>query len=263
MERTDATSLIRPVWWKTNPFPLCYGYFTAIVTIEVETVVRGPEWGVGLYFALLFGLALGATALDPHPFHRIYTALELIPLMRIAALALPLPEFTEASRYAIVAVPVFAGIIGVSRILRLRADEIGLTARAMPEQILVALTGVAFGAVAYLILKPESQIAQLTVAQAMFPSLVFVAFLGFGQELAYRGVMQHVARSFGSWGWVYIAGIFAAVQIQYESALYCLLMLPMALWFGWIVKRTESIMGVSIGSGLFYISLYLLFPNIW
>jgi len=122
------------------------------------------------------------------------------------------------------------------------------------------LAGIAFGLVEYLILKPDPLIAALRWQDVIVPALILVVATGFVEELAFRGVMQRSAQVLGSWGWICIAVVFSLLQIGHLSALHWLFVLLVALFFGWIVKRTGSILGVSLSHGLINVCLFLIFP---
>jgi membrane protease YdiL (CAAX protease family) len=75
--------------------------------------------------------------------------------------------------------------------------------------------------------------------------------------------MQKASGVLGEYGWVYIAITYAALQIGQRSFLHCLLALAAGLAFGWTVKKTGSITGVSLAHGLINIGLYLVLPYIF
>jgi membrane protease YdiL (CAAX protease family) len=114
--------------------------------------------------------------------------------------------------------------------------------------------------VEYLILRPEPLILALRWQEVIVPALILLVATGFVEELAFRGVMQRSAQALGSWGWIYIAVVFSVLQIGHLSALHWLFVLAVALLFGWIVKRTGSILGVSLSHGLINVCLFLIFP---
>lgn len=233
----------------------------ALAGAELITVLVNPEGGIIFHFVLLFSLILSSALVGRHPSHRLYLALALVPLIRILSLSTPLAEFSEIYWYLIISVPLLAGILIVIRILDLHPREVGLTGGTMRFQGLIALTGVGFGFIDYLILKPESLIPALTWQEIIVPALILLVATGFVEELAFRGVMQRSSvPALGSWGWAYIAVLFSVLQIGHRSAIHWVFVLSVALFFGWMVKRTGSILGVSLSHGLTNVGLYLIFP---
>jgi membrane protease YdiL (CAAX protease family) len=153
-----------------------------------------------------------------------------------------------------------AGIITV-RILELQPSDIGLTFRKTAVQGLVALTGIGFGLAEYYILKPEPLVSALTLSEILVPSIVLLVATGFVEELAFRGIIQRCSmEALGSWGWAYTALVFSVLQIGYLSAMQWFFVLLVGLFFGWAVKRTGSLVGVTLAHGITNIGLYLVFP---
>ncbi|MEE8471240.1 MAG: CPBP family intramembrane glutamic endopeptidase [Dehalococcoidia bacterium] len=236
-------------------------YLAAITGAELVTALVDSFWGIILHFVILFLLILNGAIVGKHPSHRLFLALGLAPLIRILSLSMPLAEFSQIYWYLIISVPVLAGIFAVIRSLELHPADVGLTAAAMPLQGFVALTGIVFGIVEYFILRPEPLVEALRWQEILLPALILLVATGFVEELAFRGVMQRVsAKALGSWGWVFIAVLFTMLQIGHLSALHCLFVFPVALYYGWIVRRTGSILGVTLSHGLLNIGLYLIFP---
>ena len=83
------------------------------------------------------------------------------------------------------------------------------------------------------------------------------------EELVFRGVVQRCSiEAMGSLGLVYTAVVFSVLQMGYHSPLQWLLVLLAGLFFGWVVKRTGSLLGVALAHGIANIGLYLVFPSV-
>lgn len=243
---------------------ICLAYLVAIAAAELITILVSPLGGIIFYLVILSLLILNSSIVGQHPSQRLFLALGLAPLMRILSLSVTLAELSQIYWYLVISAPLLVGIFAVITALNLHPPEIGLTRGTFSIQVLIALTGIGFGLVEYLILKPEPLIDHLTGQEFLAPALVILVCTGFVEELAFRGVMQRSAMdALGSWGWVYIAVLFSLFQIWHRSAIHCLFVLPVALFFGWIVKRTGSILGVSLSHGLVNICLYLIFPFVF
>jgi membrane protease YdiL (CAAX protease family) len=67
----------------------------------------------------------------------------------------------------------------------------------------------------------------------------------------------------GSQGWIFVALVYAVVQLQWGSPLHGLFALGASLFYGLMVKATGSIAGVCISHGLLNIGLYLVFPHVF
>lgn len=238
-------------------------YLGAIVGAEMLSIFVDPLGGIICYMFLLLSLIVNSTILRMYPIHRFYLALGLVPLIRIASLAIPLSEVSLVYWYLIIAIPIVVGAFAVAAVLKMRPTEIGLKGRSIGLQIMVAYTGIVIGLVGYAILKPEPLIQALTWHDILVPALILLAATGFAEELVFRGVLQRAAETLGSWGWIYVAVISSVLQIGHHSMLHWLLALGLALFFGWSVKKTGSILGVSLAHGLVNICLYLVFPFVF
>jgi len=244
----------------TTYFPYLM-YLIGIASAELITVLIDPMGGMIIHLVLLVLLILSSAMDSNQPSHRLFLAMTLVPLTRIVGLSMSLPLFSEIYWYLLTSIPLLVGILVIIRILNLQPRDIGLTLRRIPIQGLIALAGFSLGGIAYLILRPEPLIPTLGWPDIVAPSLILLIATGFVDEVAFRGVMQNVSiQALGRWGWVYIAVLYSMLQIGELSALHWLFVLLVALIFGWLVKRTGSILGVSLAHGLLNIGLFLIFP---
>ena len=83
-------------------------------------------------------------------------------------------------------------------------------------------------------------------------------------------MLQHAAlEAFGWWGIVYISLLFAVVHLIHYADVGLLRVLvdiafvfAVALFFGWMVKRTGSLFGVSVSHGITNFVLYVVIPSL-
>jgi membrane protease YdiL (CAAX protease family) len=241
---------------------LCLVYLMAFAGAEFVTYYVTPSSGIILHFILLLILIINSAAVQDEAQRGLWLALGLVPLIRIASLVMPVAEFSEIYWYIIIAIPVFIGVLAVMRNLNYSLDDVGLNGRKVLIQALIAVLGIVLGIIDYVILKPEALVSELTVQMMILPALILLIATGFVEELAFRGVMQRAARVLGSWGWVYVALVYVILQIGQGSVTHGVFAFIVALFFGWIVKKTGSIIGVSLSHGLLNIGLYLILPHV-
>jgi len=238
-------------------------YLAGISAAELVTAKVNTVGGIVFHTILLFSLIIHSS-FAKHPSHKLYLALAIAPLVRIVSLSMPLLEFDQAYRYLIVAMPLSVAVLVIIRILKLQRRDIGLTVQKLGLQGLVALTGLGFGWVEYHILEPEPLVPNATLLEAVLPSLILLVCSGFVEELAFRGVAQRCAQEvLGRWGWVYVAGLYSALYIGYLSGTQWIqwpFVLLVGLFFGWVVRRTGSILGVTFSHGITNIALYVVLP---
>ncbi len=243
-----------------SPVPVCTLYLLAIAGAEALTAFVDPLWGFIFHFVSLFVLIVNSAISDTFAARRLFLALGLVPLIRITSLAVPLAEFSQIYWYLIISIPILAGILAVARTASFCPNDIGINMRMWPLQILIAATGIGFGAAMYVILEPQAMISELTWQQLIVPVLVLMLATGLVEELAFRGVIQRAAQGVGLYGWIYAAVLYAVLQMGFLSWEHGLMALGIALFYGWIVKRTKSIVGVTVSHGLVNVGLYLVFP---
>ncbi len=238
---------------------LCY--LVAIAAAELVVALVNPLGGIILHIVLLLGLVSHASFVARHPRHKFYLALALAPLIRVLSLSMPLTEFPQIYWYAIIAVPLLVAVFAVMQRLDFRPAQIGLTLNRLPLQFVVALTGIPFGIAEFYILRPSPLADSLAWEGMVLPALILLVGTGFVEELVFRGVMQRSAtEALGGWGWVYIAGVFTVLHIGYLSWADLGLVLIVGLFFGWVVQKTGSLVGVTLSHGITNIVLYLVVP---
>ena len=174
---------------------------------------------------------------------------------------MPLSDFTQIYQYLLTSIPLFVAIFVAIRLLNFGASDVSFRLGKLPVQGLVALTGIGFGIAEYYILRPEPLISTLTLREVLLPALILLVATGFVEELAFRGVIQRAfGETFGPGGWVYVAVLSSVLYIGYLSAMEWFFMLVVGLFFGWIVQRTGSLLGVVLSHGIANICLYLVIP---
>lgn len=245
-------------------------YTALIVAAESITVFAPPVWAVwGLSFHLIILVALilhsalaGNLSL---PSRHLILALALVPLVRIISLSIPLTSIPQTWWYPIIYSPLAAAAVAVIRIPGYKPADVGLKSGFIPAQLVISVIGVGLGIIEYFILRqtPSFQplISQLSWQQFWPPALIFVFFIGFVEEFLFRGVLQKAAIDvIGNRGIVYVSFLFAMLHMGFLSWLDVVFVFAVALLFGWIVKRTGSLLGVTLAHGWTNIMLYLVAP---
>ena len=132
---------------------------------------------------------------------------------------------------------------------------------------MIGLVGIGLGIVEYLLLTPEPLVNVLTWQATWLPALVFLLPTGLVEELIFQGVLQKAAvEAFSGWGIVYVSYIFAILHIGWiraESPLALLdivFVFMVALFFGWVAKKTRPLFGVNLSHGITNIVLFIIAP---
>jgi len=246
----------------SHPTLTALAYLLALATAEVLTTLIAPRGGLVVHGVLLLILLLHTAATWGHPSHRLLLSLAFAPLIRMLSLSMPLTRFPLVYWYFIVSVPLFAAAIIALRMLDFSRAGIGLNLKALPLQVLVALTGMSFGYVEYRILQPDPLAQNFTWDEIWLPTLILLVCTGFAEELIFRGMMQQaVTETMGRiWGVLYVAVIFAVLHVGYQSLPDVIFVLNVAVFFGLARMVTGSIVGVSLAHGLTNVLLFLTMP---
>ncbi len=237
-------------------------YLLAFIAAELITFRIADFAGIIFNFAILLSLIINSAVNKDEAQRKLWLALGLVPLIRIVGLAMPLPEISKIFWYILTAIPVLAGTFIVSRALKFSFVDVGLNWNKGLAQIFIAVSGIVLGLMDYLILKPAPLNNQLTFQFTLIPALILIIATGFTEELAFRGVMQRAIGAFNAWGFIYIALIYAVLQIGRGSIWHCIFAFGVGIFYGWSVKKTGSILGVAFSHGLLNIALYLVLPHL-
>ena len=238
-------------------------YMLTFGTAEFINRYMAISVSIILYFLILFSLIINSISAVDNAQRSFWLALGLVPLIRIVSIGMPVMfDISRFVWYIAISIPVVVGIIIVMRTLKYSSVDIGFKMTNPIFQLMIALAGLFLGAIGYFILKPQPWIDRFNIQAALFPSAVLLISSGFVEEIAFRGVIQHAAGVIGSIGWIFIAMVYAVLQIGRIPPVMCAYVFGICLFFGYAVKKGGSIIGVSLAHGLFNIGLYLIFPYV-
>jgi membrane protease YdiL (CAAX protease family) len=259
-QKLEASRRIKPEKQNTLFFSILYLF--AIGIGEFITYYLTQVGGIILHFTILLILIINSAIVQEKAKQGFWLALSLVPLIRIVSLAVPIAEISEIYWYVIIAIPVLIGVIYIMRTLNYSFSNVGLNEKKPLIQTLVAVAGLFLGLTNYIILKPEAIVSELNIQTLILPTLILLITTGFIEELAFRGVIQRATRTLGSWGWIYVGLIYAVLQIGHGSIIHGVFAFIIAIFWGWIVKKTGSIIGVCFSHGFLNVIMYLILPNI-
>jgi hypothetical protein len=236
-------------------------YLLILTVCEVMTTLVLPTLGMTAYSLLLVALLFHAALTADYPIHRLLMTLTLAPMIRLLSLSLPLAELPQIYWYLVIGLPLFVPAFFTMRFLRLSGGEMGLRLGQPGTQGLIASSGVLLGLCEYVILRPDPLMTEFHLPQFIFYALIMLVCTGFMEEFIFRGLMQQTSiQTLGESGIVYVAVIFAVMHVGYQSLLDVIFVLVVGLFFGWIVRRTGSLSGVTVAHGLTNICLFLIIP---
>lgn len=240
-------------------------YLAAITVAEVITNFTDALIGILLHTLVLVSLIIHSSVTSDSPNHRLLLSLTLTPLTRIVSLAMPLTMFPVIYWYMVIYPTLLAATFVMIRHAKYSLVQIGVNRKALFDQGAIALTGFSLGLFEYAILRPSQAIVpELTIAWGLFGFAVLLLGTGFVEEIIFRGVAQTASiEVLGKWGIPYMAYIFAILHLIHHSPFDIFFVMAVGILFGWFVKKTGSIVGVTIAHGITNFMLYVLMPSIW
>lgn len=222
--------------------------------------------GLALHVIILFALFTHAAFLHREDKEKanLIMAMALAPLIRIVSLYAPLSTFHFVQWFMVLSFPLLCGMFLMIFFQHLPAQAVGLVfkLKQLPVQAAIASTGLLFGVVEYLILNPQPLIPELSFRSLAAPILIMLVYTGFLEELIFRGIIQHNAIKYfkPGIGIFFVALLFAIMHIGNLSFLDVVFVFFIGYFYGYAVRFTGSIIGVSISHGLTNVILFLLMP---
>lgn len=242
---------------------LAVSYMLAIVGAEIVTDLHNALMGAICHAVILTALLVHSTVVPRSPTRNLLLAVSLAPLTRILSLAMPLTRFDAVYWYVIIYPALFLATVVAARRMGYTRREMGVSTGVLRWQLPVALTGLFFGVAEYYILRPEPLAPEFTFTQVLFPALVLLLGPGLVEEFMFRGVIQRASKNIlGKWWLVYVALLFASLHMIHYSnnPLDIPFVFAVAVFYGWAVNKTGSLLGVTLSHGITNITLYLVVP---
>jgi len=239
-------------------------YLLALTVCELAVALWDPRVGlVGHLGLLATTLALGS--LSDGPARALWLACAIGPLVRVVSLGSPMWAFPPMMWFVLSALPLFVSGMLVMRASGMRAVDVGLRCpgpRAWPLELVVAASGLGLGAAEWYIVRPSPMALGTGAWQLALSAIIILVCTGLLEEFLFRGVLRSAAdRALGSVASsLFGALVFAALHIGYRSLLDLLFVGLVALYFDQVVRRTGSIVGVTVAHGLTNIVLFVLIP---
>ena len=236
-------------------------YLLAIAVAQVVCIFYVIPWGILYHIVILTVIVVRSALAGDSLRRRLLLSFSLVPLLRIVSLAVPLADIPPILLYYLSYGPVLVAAVFLMGTSGFTLEQVGLSSKRFRIQLAVVLTGIVFGLTEYFILLPEPMIAELTLQGVWLPALILLVCAGFIQEFVFRGVIQTSSTEvFGGWGVLYVSLLFALTYVGFVPVTDLAFVFVVSLFFGWVVRRTGSLLGVALSRGIGNIVLYLIAP---
>ncbi len=238
-------------------------YLIWIALAEIFTTNLNPNFGLIFHGAILIVLLLHSAYAWDRPEHGLLIALTLAPLIRLLSLSLPLNQFPLISWYLVVSIPLFVAGYVITRLVPLNWADIGfrITLKKVPLQLFIASTGLLFGFIEYVILRPTPLINDLSLSNFILAAASLILGIGLLEEFVFRGVMQEASKAiFGSLNIIFVTLVFMVLHIGYKSVLDLVFVFSVGYFWSWVKIKTNSLLGITLSHGITNILLLVIFP---
>lgn len=242
---------------------LVAGLAACLVAAEAVTLAEGATAGVLAHAVVLVALLGLSMRLGPGSTQWLTLAVAVLPLIRILGLAVPAAIVPIVYWYLEIGLAGLEGILLVMRRLDLTPRDVGLRRAPVVEVAAVGMIGAMLGLPAYLIagrldLGHGGGLVGLTIASA-----VVIVFVGFLEELLFRGLIQSAGTALFSRGGVLLS--VGATALMYSASLnprYIVFAVLVATFFGLVARRSGSIAAPIAGHAALALMQLIVLPII-
>jgi membrane protease YdiL (CAAX protease family) len=236
----------------------------ALTAAEVLTVYLQLLAGIICHGVLLVVFVVQAALAPDRAQRNLFMVLCMAPLIRILSLSMPLAPIPQIYWYLLIYGPLLAATIIVMINTGLGPRDVGLVSGGWPQQTVLGIgIGLGLGVLEYGILRPVPLASSFTLLGVLVPSVILILTTGFVEELIFRGVMQTLSeRVMGLWSVLYVSLIFSVLHIGHYSIVDVAFVFLVALLFTAMVKKSGSLLGVTLAHGIANSMLYCVMPFI-
>lgn len=185
----------------------------------------------------------------------------LLPLFRLVNLGMPVFVELTLFWFPLVYAPVLPAVYLVIRAqphLKPRFNIRAFGLLLVPALIVSAV----LGEIEWLIITPEALITEWNLTQLLLIAVVMTGFVGFIEELLFRGVLQTGLKPyFGQWGSIlFVSTMFGLMHSGYGSGLQLLFAGCLGLLYGVTYEYTDSLLLVIVMHGVLNVFLFAIVP---
>lgn len=213
-------------------------------------------WG---HFLTLLGCVLAPLKFDNDiPMLQVFA---LLPIFRLVNLGMPV--FVELTIYWFPLV--YAPLLPAIYVVWQSADtpDITFAPRVFAAAVIPGIfMGMFLGHIEYEIIEPAGLIPTWDLWNVTFITVVMIGFVGFVEELLYRGLLQRALQTrIGRWGGLLLsAALFGLMHSAYSSPAEIVFAGAIGLLFGLIYDASDSIFLITVIHGVLNIFLFAVIP---
>ena len=192
----------------------------------------------------------------------VLICLALVPLLRVLSATMAVRDVAELHQYVLIGTPMLLAVVMAARSVGVRRFQ-GWFQRS-GTQVGIALSGIPLGILAYLIARPEPLPDARAWGTVVLGPLILLIFSALGEELVFRGLIQHTLVDLVGRPGIGLGGVVYAIACLGVRPLgYWIFIVAVGLAFGVLVERTHSLVGVIFAHGLLIIGAILVWPVVF
>lgn len=246
---------------KTNGF--IYWLF-AFFIVSTETIFTFVSISIGviIYLAILITLLIAVLIKNREPYHPLYSALAIIPLIRIISVSLPLTGIPEVFGIVSVSIPLFITGVMVAKTVGITPWVIGFRIGKLHKQLLIALLGLPLGFIQFYIIQPDIKNQLAAPKEILMWVIVLIICVGLLEEFLFRGILFNVTNILlgNNKAMFFTSLLYTALTISSKSLLNVISTFFISILFCRIFIWKESIVGISLAHGIINITVYVICP---
>ncbi len=236
----------KPEVAKGVEFWLIWGILVAITGCEYLFAYTDAAYGIGVALFLTLGIYVTISVMRLNQkITDCAESLALIPLYILFTSSLP--WFFISQQYLLPAVysiiialclwHIYQNKLSVARIVNLRRENL------YRYVAIGAVIGLALGTVEYFILYPAPAFPSFEVKYLLRDMAYMLLFVGFGEELLFRGLLQvDLMKVFGElWGLILASAMFAIMHLTWRSVPELVFVFAAGLILGYFYWKTKSL----------------------
>lgn len=242
-------------------------WLIVFMIISSETILAFVSISIGviIYLTILISLLITALIKYQKPSYQLFSALTLIPLIRIISVSLPMTGLTEVLGIVAVSVPLFITGVLIVKIVSITPAAMGFRIKNLHIQLLIALLGLPLGFIKFFMLQPDIKYISVAPVKILIWVIVLIICVGLLEEFIFRGIIFSVVHRFLGYKKTIIITslLYAALAISSKSLLNVIYAFLISILFCQIFIWKESIVGISLAHGIINITFYLICPHIF
>ena len=253
--------------WLADTRVVMLGALALIAVVETTFVYGNAAVSAIMALALALGLAGAAAVLPiPTPVARCLEALALVPLYILLTASLPW-FFLDRQLW----LPVIYALVLVLCLWHLQARFVSMVGllglnlgwRGLARAALLGLAiGIPSGTIEYLVL-PQPAVPVLGASTLLRDVVYMLFFVGLGEELLFRGIIQRELTEAVGWKWaLFLASLlFSIMHLTWRSAPELVFTFLAGAFFGYLYRRTGNLAACTVYHAVNNVMLVAVAPH--